>query len=60
MSDVKILLPNDPKLQGTMNILQPGSDGHIHDNFRVDNKGSITDGHTTVQIKGGEKIPLYW
>ena len=33
-------------------------DGHVHDTFKVDNNGNITDYHTTVQIKGGKKINI--
>jgi len=34
--------------------------GDIHDTFRVDRSGNISNGHTTVQIPGGQKTHLLW
>ena len=38
----------------------PNYGGDIHDTFKVDKLGNITDGHTTLQIPGDKKIRLNW
>lgn len=39
---------------------EPSLGGDMHDTFRVDPKGTITDGHTTVRIPGGLSVKLPW
>ena len=34
--------------------------GDIHETFRVDREGNVTDGHTTVRLPGGQSIKLPW
>lgn len=34
--------------------------GQIHDTFKVDKFGNISNPHTTLQIPGGKKIGLPW
>lgn len=34
--------------------------GDMHDGFTVDDKGNITNGHTTVRIPGGKEIHIPW
>lgn len=34
--------------------------GDMHETLRVNEKGNITEGHTTVRIKGGKVVHLPW
>jgi len=34
--------------------------GDIHETFKVDREGNISNGHTTVRIPGGQSINLPW
>jgi len=34
--------------------------GDMHDTFKVDEEGNISEGHTTIRIPGGQSIKLPW
>lgn len=38
----------------------PLGDGDMHDTFKSDSDGNISEGHTTVRIPGGKKIHMPW
>lgn len=38
----------------------PLGSGDMHDTFKTDPDGSVSGGHTTVQIPGGKNVRLPW
>lgn len=34
--------------------------GDVHETFKVDNDGNISNGHTTVRIPGGQDVNMPW
>ena len=34
--------------------------GGMHDSFNVDAQGNLRNGHTTLEIPGGQKIRMPW
>ncbi|MEK7581730.1 MAG: hypothetical protein AAB488_00120 [Patescibacteria group bacterium] len=43
-----------------INGITPPMGGGVHDTFQVDQNGNINNGHTTVEIPGGQKINIPW
>ena len=34
--------------------------GDMHETFKLDREGNLSDGHTTIRIPGGKEIHIPW
>jgi len=60
MTDKPFIPIKDGSGYGIQPIGPSPEGGDIHDTIKVDEKGNILDGHTTVRIPGGKSVHLPW